>query len=199
MVLGVKPEDEIKSLTYTIQNIVVKISLNLSEDLVLRKIDAKLNNTEYNPERFPGLFIRFKHPKCVIIIFRNGKLILTGLKLFSHINLVIKQLLLKFNENFKMSIKKSSINTEIVNIVGTADFYKQINLDLAVTILENAIYEPEVFPGLIYNSFNPVKSVFLIFSTGKIVFTGIREEIIIEPALINLGRLLDREKLFIIS
>ncbi len=199
MVLDVKSEDEIKSLTYTIQNIVVKISLNLGEDLALRKINAKINNSEYNPERFPGLFIRFKYPKCVSIIFRNGKLIITGLKLFNQIDLVIKLLILKLNENVKISIEESLIVQEIVNIVGTANFYKQINLDLAVTVLENAIYEPEVFPGLVYNSFNPVKSVFLIFSTGKIVFTGIRKEIIIEPALINLGRLLDRKKLFMTS
>jgi len=199
MVLDVKPEDEIKSLTYTIQNIVVKLSLNLGEDLALRKIDAQLENTEYNPERFPGLFIRFRHPKCVSIIFRNGKLILTGLKLFNQIDLVIKLLILKLNENFKISIEESLIDQEIVNIVGTANFYKQINLDLAINVLKNAIYEPEVFPGLVYNSFNPVKSVFLIFSTGKIVFTGIREKILIEPALINLGRLLDREKLFLTS
>jgi len=199
MVLDVKPEDEIKSLTYTIQNIVVKLSLNLGEDLALRKIDAQLENTEYNPERFPGLFIRFSHPKCVSIIFRNGKLILTGLKLFNQIDLVIKLLILKLNENFKISIEESLIDQEIVNIVGTANFYKQINLDLAINVLKNASFEPEIFPGLVYNSFNPVKSVFLIFSTGKIVFTGIREKILIEPALINLGRLLDREKLFITS
>jgi len=199
MVLDVKPEDEIKSLTYTIQNIVVKLSLNLGVDLALRKIDAQLENTEYNPERFPGLFIRFSHPKCVSIIFRNGKLILTGLKLFNQIDLVIKLLILKLNENFKISIEESLIDQEIVNIVGTANFYKQINLDLAINVLKNASFEPEIFPGLVYNSFNPVKSVFLIFSTGKIVFTGIREKILIEPALINLGRLLDREKLFITS
>lgn len=199
MVLDVKQEDEIRNFTYTIQNIVVKTSLNLEKDLVLRKIDTNLNNTEYNPERFPGLFKRFKNPKCVIIIFRNGKLILTGLKSFSQINLVINRLLLKLNEKIEIKINKSSMSTEIVNIVVTADFYKQINLDLAAVKLENAMYEPEVFPGLIYNVFNPRKSVFLIFSTGKIVFTGIREESIIESALDKLGRLLDKEKLFINS
>ena len=74
MVLDVKTKDEKRSLTYTIQNIVAKTSLNLDHDLVLNTINTTLKNTEYNPKRFPGLFLRFRHPKCVIIIFRNGKM-----------------------------------------------------------------------------------------------------------------------------
>jgi len=199
MVLNVKPEDENRSLTYTIQNIVVKTSLNIEEDLVLKNINVKTNNTEYNPERFPGLFMRFKNPKCVVIIFRNGKLILTGLKSFNQIKSVIELLVLKLNESCKIHIDTNSIHPEVVNIVITADFFKQINLDLAAIKLENTIYEPEVFPGLVFKPSKPIKSVFLIFSTGKIVCTGIREKSIIEPALVNLGRLLNDEKLFMTS
>jgi len=198
MVLDLTPEDEIRSLTYTIQNIVVKTSLNIREDLALKNITAKLNNTEYNPERFPGLFIRLKYPKCVIIIFRNGKIILTGLKSFNQINLALKRLILKLNDILKINIDKNSIDPQVVNIVITANFYKKINLDLAALKLDNNIYEPEVFPGLIYHSFNPVKSVFLIFSTGKIVFTGVRKKEVIEPALVSLGKLLNDEKLFMV-
>lgn len=199
MVLEITPEDNIRSLTYTIQNIVVKTSLNIGENFDLKKISEELNNTEYNSERFPGLFVRFKHPKCVIIIFRNGKLILTGLKSFNQINLALKRLILKLNDILEIHIDKNSINPKIVNIVITANFHKQINLDLAALKLDNTIYEPEVFPGLIFHSFNPVKSVFLIFSTGKIVFTGVREKQVIEPALVRLGRLLNDEKLFMKS
>ncbi len=198
MVLDLTPEDETRSLTYTIQNIVVKTSLNIREDFVLKNINAKLNNTEYNPERFPGLFIRFKHPKCVIIIFRNGKIIMTGLKSFNQINLALERLILNLNDIIKIDIDKNSINPKVVNIVITANFYKKINLDLAALKLDNNIYEPEVFPGLIYHSFNPVKSVFLIFSTGKIVFTGVRKKEVIEPALVSLGKLLNDEKLFMV-
>lgn len=199
MVLDVKSEDEIRTLTYIIQNIVAKITLNIDKEIVLNEINTTLNNTEYNPERFPGLFLRFKHPKCVIIIFKNGKLILTGLKAFNHVDLVIERLILKLNKKTKIYINKNSISIEVVNIVITADFYKQINLDLAAIKLKNAIYEPEIFPGLVFKTLNPKKSVFLIFSNGKIVMTGIREKGDIKPALVNLGRMLDREYLFKIS
>ncbi|MFX1308983.1 MAG: TATA-box-binding protein [Promethearchaeota archaeon] len=199
MVLDVTPEDDIRSLTYTIQNIVVKSSLNTEKNLDLNRISAELHNTEYNSDRFPGLFIRLKRPKCVIIVFKNGKLILTGLKSFNQIKLALTLLVLKLNETLEFHIDINSMQPKIVNIVITANFYKQINLDLAALKLDNTIYEPEVFPGLIYHSLTPVKSVFLIFSNGKIVFTGVNEKKVIEPALINLGRLLNDKKLFMIS
>ena len=199
MDLDITQKDDIRSLTYTIQNIVVKTSLDLGEDIDLNKVSEELKNTEYNSERFPGLFVRIKHPKCVIILFKNGKLILTGLKSFDHINLALARLILKLNEILESNINKNSIHPKVVNIVITANFYKQINLDRAALRLDNNIYEPEVFPGLIYHSSTPVKSVFLIFSTGKIVFTGVSEKKVIEPALVNLGRLLNDEKLFIVS
>ena len=199
MVLRIKLKDDKRSLSYGIQNIVVKEILNQEENFDLNEILINLNNTEYNPKRFPGLFIRFTHPRCVIIFFRNGKLILTGLKLFNQIELVIKRLIFKLNDIFKIRIDPNSIKPQIVNLVITANFYIEINLNLAAIRLDNAIYEPEVFPGLIYKTTNPIKSVFLIFSTGKVVLTGIREKKMVEPALIRLGNLLDEEDLFTTS
>lgn len=199
MVLRIKLKDDKRSLSYVIQNIVVKEILNQEENFDLNEILINLNNTEYNPKRFPGLFIRFTHPRCVIIFFRNGKLILTGLKLFNQIELVIKRLIFKLNDIFKIRIDPNSIKPQIVNLVITANFYIEINLNLAAIRLDNAIYEPEVFPGLIYKTTNPIKSVFLIFSTGKVVLTGIREKKMVEPALIRLGNLLDEEDLFTTS
>ena len=184
------------SLTYTIQNIVVKSCLNIKENLDLLLLSEKLKNAQYNKDRFPGLFTRFSHPKSTIIIFRNGKLILTGLKSFSHIDLILERLILRLNKIITINLKKGFIETQVVNIVVTADFEKTINLDAASVKLNNSIYEPEVFPGLSYNISTPVKAVFLIFSTGKVVLTGIRLEKDIEPVLAKLGRLLKEEKLF---
>jgi len=199
MVLEIKSKDVKGGLTYTIQNIVVKDTFDLEENLNLKELSTKISNTEYNPDRFPGLFIRYTHPKCVIIFFSNGKLILTGIKLFNQIDLIIKRLIFKLNDIFEVQIDPNSIQPKIVNIVITANFYKKINLNLAVLKLDNSIYEPETFPGLVYKTTTPIKSVFLIFSTGKIVFTGISEKKMIKPALKHLGNLLDAEDLFITS
>ncbi|GAG05881.1 unnamed protein product, partial [marine sediment metagenome] len=118
-------------------------------------------------------------------------------KSFGDIDLVIDKVILEVTNTLQIHIEKELINSTVVNIVITADFFKKINLDLAAIKLENSIYEPEVFPGLVYNCTNPVKSVFLIFSTGKIVFTGIRDKNLIEPALISLGKLIKRKDLFL--
>jgi transcription initiation factor TFIID TATA-box-binding protein len=44
------------------------------------------------------------------------------------------------------------------------------------------MYEPEVFPGLIYRMQDP-KTVFLIFSTGRIVCTGGKTKEIVAQAV----------------
>jgi transcription initiation factor TFIID TATA-box-binding protein len=201
MIIQDKSRGEKSSLEYVIQNIVLKSSLkpafnqNLKLDLNLLK--KKLSNVEYNPNRFPGLFLRNYNPKCVIIIFRNGKLIITGIKSFDDIEKIIENLIKKLKSIIKIDLDAKNVETIIVNIVITANFYKRINLDLSAIKLENSIYEPEVFPGLVYNCQNPIKCVFLIFSTGKLVLTGIHKESLINSALINLGRLLKKEDLFL--
>ncbi len=184
------------SLTYTIQNIVVKLSLDRNLDLV--KIGDSIKNCSYNPNHFPGLFLRIKAPKSVLIIFRSGKIILTGIKLFQDIDYILKYLISKFNQEkiVQVNIIKDNFNVEIVNIVITADLNNKIDLDLASLSLKNAIYDPEVFPALIYKHYNQIKGTFLIFSTGKLVFTGIAQMSLIEPSLISLGQLLKRMELF---
>ena len=196
MVLEAKSKKYTSSLTYTIQNIVVKSSLNLEHDLNLNLIASKINNTQYEKSRFPGLFIRYSHPKCVVIVFRTGKLILTGIKIFNDIDLIIERLVLKLNEILPVEIARKSMKTEVVNIVTTANLYNEIDLNKALLRLKNAVFDPEVFPGLIFKLFDPVRASFLIFSNGKIVLTGIREAKEIESVLINLGRLLRKEGLF---
>ncbi len=57
---------------------------------------------------------------------------------------------------------------------------------MAAIVMEYAMYEPEVFPGLIYRMKEP-KSVFLIFSTGKIVCTGCKTKEMVYEAIFKLN------------
>ena len=193
MIFEKKSKEETRNLTYTIQNIVVKCSLNLNSDIDLVNLANTIKNTEYDKKRFPGLFFRMTNPKCVIIIFRTGKMILTGIKSFKHIKLILNLLIKELNEKININIDNDLVESEVVNIVITANFFEQINLDLATLTLNNAIFEPEVFPGLIYKSLDPIKCVFLIFNSGNVVLTGIRKKENIDPALINLGRLIKKK------
>lgn len=61
-----------------IQNIVASANTNFRVNLDLLAMTSE--NTEYEPEQFPGLVFRLDDPKTVILIFRSGKMIITGAK-----------------------------------------------------------------------------------------------------------------------
>ena len=61
-----------------IQNIVASSSLDFKVNLDTLAIECF--NTEYEPEQFPGLVYRLEEPKTVMLIFRSGKIIITGAK-----------------------------------------------------------------------------------------------------------------------
>ncbi|MDR0911391.1 MAG: TATA-box-binding protein [Methanobrevibacter sp.] len=62
----------------TIQNIVA--SANLEATLNLEAVALELEDTEYEPEQFPGLVYRLKDPKVVLLLFGSGKVVCTGAK-----------------------------------------------------------------------------------------------------------------------
>lgn len=69
--ITIKPE-------INIQNIVA--SGNIGIDLNLNTLAMKLDNTEYEPEQFPGLVFKLKKAKATFLLFSNGKVVCTGTK-----------------------------------------------------------------------------------------------------------------------
>jgi len=61
-----------------IQNIVASASIGFEVNLDVLAMEVM--NTEYEPEQFPGLVFRLDKPKTVMLVFRSGKLIITGAK-----------------------------------------------------------------------------------------------------------------------
>lgn len=61
-----------------IQNIVASAKMNFRVNLDLLAMECE--NTEYEPEQFPGLVFRLAEPKTVMLVFRSGKMIITGAK-----------------------------------------------------------------------------------------------------------------------
>ncbi|ODS42343.1 MAG: hypothetical protein MSIBF_03180 [Candidatus Altiarchaeales archaeon IMC4] len=59
-----------------VQNIVASAKLDFEVNLDLLAMECE--NTEYEPEQFPGLVFRLADPKTVMLIFRSGKMIITG-------------------------------------------------------------------------------------------------------------------------
>jgi transcription initiation factor TFIID TATA-box-binding protein len=61
--------------------------------------------------------------------------------------------------------------TRVENVIATAKVGENLNLFKISTSIEGADYNPETFPGIIFNLKNP-KTVILIFRSGRVVCTG---------------------------
>jgi len=61
-----------------VQNIVA--SSDLGFNVNLDTLAANAFDVEYEPEQFPGLVFRLDEPKTVMLIFRSGRIIVTGAK-----------------------------------------------------------------------------------------------------------------------
>jgi transcription initiation factor TFIID TATA-box-binding protein len=59
-----------------IQNVVA--SAEFDQSLPLDRIAIYLENTEYEPEQFPGLVYRLEEPEVVFLLFSSGNLVCTG-------------------------------------------------------------------------------------------------------------------------
>ncbi|HME51511.1 MAG TPA: TATA-box-binding protein [Candidatus Lokiarchaeia archaeon] len=172
---------EIKA-EWKVENVVATVSVTLGqgEKIDLNQIARKYPDCEYNPERFPGLVMRVVDPKATILIFSTGKMVVTGMREAAEAEAVVNNVVEKLKQ-VKIDIKNEPAIT-IQNIVASGDLHVSIDLNEASVIMENAMYEPEVFPGLIYRMQEP-KTVFLIFSTGRIVCTGAKTKEIVGEAV----------------
>ena len=60
-----------------------------------------MENTEYEPEQFPGLVYKLIEPTATFLLFSNGKLVYTGTKNKAQLEDSMKQLL----KNVKAALK----------------------------------------------------------------------------------------------
>ncbi|MBD3254099.1 MAG: TATA-box-binding protein [Candidatus Lokiarchaeota archaeon] len=156
---------------FKVENVVGTITLEIEEKIDLLKLARKHSEAEYNPERFPGIITRIPEPRATFLIFNSGKIVVTGLKQVDSADKAVEIIVKKIKN---AGIKVENPELKIQNIVASANLHANIDLNRAAIMMDYAMYEPEVFPGLIYRMQDP-KAVFLIFSSGKVICTGIKE------------------------
>lgn len=179
-----KDSESEEGLDYKIENVVATVVVEITEKIDLTQIARKHADVEYNPERFPGLVMRIEKPRATILIFSTGKMVVTGLRKAREAPRVVEKVVKNIR---KAGIKVSNPEITIQNIVASGDLHTNIDLNMAAIVMEFAMYEPEVFPGLIYRMPDP-KTVFLIFSTGRIVCTGAKKKEIVRDAVRKLNQ-----------
>jgi transcription initiation factor TFIID TATA-box-binding protein len=84
----------------TVQNIVASGAINL--DLNLNTLSLELENTEYEPEQFPGLVYKLEKPTATFLLFSNGKLVCTGTKNKAELD----DSMIQLNKNVRAALKR---------------------------------------------------------------------------------------------
>ena len=171
--------------SYKIENVVATVKVEVfTEDkkLDLNLIAKTYPDVEYYPERFSGLIMRFFEPKGTMLVFASGNFVLTGLRDAKFAKPVVELLMKKLRDT---GFDFSEPEIIIQNIVASGSMNLMVDLNMAAVVMENAMYEPEVFPGLIYRMQDPY-SVCLIFSTGKVVCTATKNKEMLGKAMANL-------------
>jgi transcription initiation factor TFIID TATA-box-binding protein len=177
---------EPKDLAISIENVVASASLDQKIDLLA--IMKVFRNVEYRPKQFPGLVFRLKRPKTATLIFGSGKMVCTGAKSEKMARSAVKKVVRELKNNGIIILGKPKI--VIQNIVASANLHGKIDLETAADIMENVMYEPEQFPGLIYRMGEP-KVVMLLFASGKLVCTGAKHEDMVREAVEKLHDILE--------
>ncbi|MEM4625680.1 MAG: TATA-box-binding protein [Candidatus Pacearchaeota archaeon] len=84
----------------TVQNIVASGNIDLK--LNLNYLALALENTEYEPEQFPGLVYKLVEPNATFLLFSNGKLVCTGTKNKQQ----LEESMVLLNKNIKEVLKE---------------------------------------------------------------------------------------------
>jgi transcription initiation factor TFIID TATA-box-binding protein len=187
-----EPKVNPESLDINIVNVVASVTLNQKFNLL--DIVKNFRNVEYNRERFPGLVFRLKRPKTATLIFSTGKMVCTGAKSEKMAKRAVNKVVRELKKGGIIILGKPKI--VIQNMVASANLHGAIDLETAADILENVMYEPEQFPGLIYRMQDP-KTVLLLFASGKLVCTGAKSAEMVNESVVKVyGVLRDYDLLF---
>ncbi|MEM2756452.1 MAG: TATA-box-binding protein [Candidatus Bathyarchaeia archaeon] len=173
-----------------IQNVVASVTINQRLDLA--QIQKTFPDVEYKPAQFPGLVFRLQKPKTATLIFSSGKMVCTGAKSEQESIKAVQTVVRLLKKEGFLIAQEPQI--EIQNIVASIDLHGTINLEQAANKLENVMYEPEEFPGLIFRMFEP-KVVILMFASGKLVCTGAKTEKEVYDAVYKLKKILEDNQL----
>jgi transcription initiation factor TFIID TATA-box-binding protein len=73
---GIILEDDLE--WFSVQNLVCTTVLGGDLNLNALAIGLELEQTEYEPEQFPGLIYRNPDFECVVLVFSTGKAVITG-------------------------------------------------------------------------------------------------------------------------
>lgn len=150
-----------------IANIVATVTLNAPLDLEF--VYQHLPNTARSGKS-PWIKMRLPPDNTYIAFYKSGKYLITA-KDPEKIQEIAQQILTLLHE---IDLDVEIVKIEIHNVVVQATIQLPTSLESLIANLDRqkASFEPEQFPALIYKDWGVS---FLIFSTGKVIITGLKD------------------------
>lgn len=139
---------------------------DLRQPLDLEQLRDLGDRYRYDTARYHGGYVLLS--RCKATVYRSGKYIFSGLKDPAHVD----ETWIEFLEALAPFIDAvRAVPPTVRNMVLLEDLGRPIDLNrLCAAARDRAEYEPEQFPGLVYAL---PKGKALVFSTGKVIITGV--------------------------
>jgi len=155
-----------------IENIVA--SAMISHRLDLDNIHMGIEETRYDENCFPALVYNRTYPRCLILIFNNGKLLCTGLNNRADVENVVQDLMEKLRECGEMLL--DGVNIEVRSIIASAELNRKLDINDIYhrRLLENTEISNYEIRALVYRPAEEGMTC-VIFPSGKIAFSGAKD------------------------
>lgn len=160
-----------------IVNVVATVKVASSFDL--QKVKDAVKDADFSSISKVWLKMRLMPEGYYTAFYKSGKFLVTGTKSEQEVNMVADRII-SLLQDAGISLDRKEI--KLHNFVIQDKIEMSTSLEKLMYVLDHSKsnYEPEQFPALIYRDWG---ASFLLFSTGKITITGIKEEKCIESTV----------------
>jgi len=152
-----------------IVNIVATVKL--SSPLDLSELQKRLEGAEF-AKGATWLKMRLKPEDHYIAFYKSGKFLITGLDSTEKIEAVADRVL-SLLCGAGIEAERESLTIQNYVLMDRLELSSSLESLIHTLGMEEASYEPEQFPGLIYKRWG---ATFLLFNSGKFIATGLKDE-----------------------
>lgn len=172
--IGLSDMEEKESAT-RIDNIVITCMIGLpdttSVDLILFADLWWMLGVQMNSLRFPNLVVPIREPKCTVLVFGSGKIVVEGCKYVTEGIYVLREVCNMINRENGTNARCSEMI--IQNVVANHRFNFGVNLQKLATDLGEYCVVTPTFPGARIREKPELQgTTAIVFWTGSLVVTG---------------------------
>lgn len=143
---------------------------DFTEPFDLEELADKIEGAEFTKSGAKWLKLRVQPENIYTAFYPSGKFLITGAKSQEQLDSIVKRILgILKDSGINVKLKKIILH----NLIITDKVNLNIPLEELALELQGSVfsYEPEQFPALIFKEDG---ATFLIFSSGKIICTGVK-------------------------